>query len=192
MITKLAILGLLSYRKKPMHGYEIKKQLEDWAVGEYSEISYGSIYYNLERMEKEGFVASENVKDSKRPERRLYSITPIGEKELRKLLRKNYFEMERFYYQFDIGVSLMPLMPKSEVLKALNKRINTIEEHLAEIRRERAELEDKLPFYVLAIFNHYLYHFEAEKKWLEELKNEVEKRESYFEDFESKKESSKN
>lgn len=175
-----------------MHGYEIKKQLEDWAVGEYSEISYGSIYYNLERMEKEGFVASENVKDSKRPERRLYSITPIGEKELRKLLRKNYFEMERFYYQFDIGVSLMPLMPKSEVLKALNKRINTIEEHLAEIRRERAELEDKLPFYVLAIFNHYLYHFEAEKKWLEELKNEVEKRESYFEDFESKKESSKN
>jgi len=183
MITKLVLLGILSYSKKPMHGYEIKKQLEEWAVGEYSRISYGSIYYNLERMEKEGLVTSKSVKNSRRPERRLYSITEKGKKELLKLLRKNYFEIERPYYSFDIGVCMMPLMQREEVLKALNKRIRMAKEHIDELREEKAQLEGKVPFFVLAVFDHYVYHLEAEKKWLENLKKEVEERRNYFEDF---------
>lgn len=189
MLSKLILLGVLSHSKKPMYGYEIKKQLEEWAVGEYSQISYGSIYYNLERMEREGLVTGEVVKNSKRPERKLYSITEKGKVEFMKLLRKNYFEIERVYYPFDVGVAMMPALSKEEVIKALDKRIRHTEKHIEMGSKEKAELEGKLPFFALAIFDHYLYHFEAEKKWLENLKKEVEKekREGYFEDFETSK-----
>ena len=184
MMSKLVILGVLSYGNKPMHGYEIKKRLEEWAVGEYAEVSYGSIYYNLERMEKEGLVTAKSVKDSKRPERKLYRLTRKGKAELRRLLRRNYFEIERVYYPFDIGVTMMSLMSRRTVLRALKKRIRFTEEHIEELRREKAELQGKIPFFALAVFDHYLYHLEAEKKWLENLKEEVERRENYFEDFE--------
>jgi len=70
------------------------------------------------------------------------------------------------------------------VLRALKKRIRFTEEHIEELRREKAELQGKIPFFALAVFDHYLYHLEAEKKWLENLKEEVERRENYFEDFE--------
>jgi len=185
MITRLVLLGILFIRKEPMHGYEIKRQLEEWAVGEYARISYGSIYYNLEKMEKEGLVASKSVKNSGRPERRLYSITERGKEELMRLLRKNYFETERPYYRFDVGVSLMALMPREEVLKALAKRIKIAERHIKELLKAKAELEGKVPFFVSAIIDHYLLHLEAEKKWLENLKKEVERRRSYFEDIKS-------
>lgn len=180
-MARLIILGILS--SKPMHGYEIKKQLEEWAVEEYVQISYGSIYYNLERMEKEGLVRGESVKNSRRPERRLYSITERGREELAKLLRRNYFEVEREYYPFDVGVSLMPLMPREEVLEALEKRIRVAEEHLEELRREKEQMKGRIPFFALAVIDHYLYHLEAEKRWLEELRGEVKRRKNYLEDF---------
>ena len=188
MIARLVILGVLRYAGRPMHGYEIKKKLEEWAIGEYAQFSYGSIYYNLERMEKEGLVESKVVKNSRRPERKLYSLTDRGEEELIRLLRKNYFEVERIYYPFDVGVSLMPLLPWEEVLEALKVRIRIAKEHIEGLRREKAEFQGKIPFFALAIFDHYIYHFEAEKKWLEELKREVEKRKDYFEDLQTGRE----
>jgi len=183
MSTKLALLGILCDAKKPMYGYEIKKLMKEWNIAEYAKISYGSIYYNLERMEKDGLVKGKTVRNGKQPERRLYSVTEKGEAELMKLLRKNYSEIERSYYPFDIGVSLMWLLPKDEVIKALEKRIQIEEECIEMLHKEKAELQSKIPFFSLSIFDHYLYHFEAEKKWLKELKKEVKKRKSYFEDF---------
>ena len=175
MVVRLILLGILSHNRRPIHGYDIKSKLKEWAVGEYAPLSYGSIYYNLERMENEGLVTSRVVKNGKRPERKLYSITEKGESELMSLLRKNYFEIERPFYPFDIGVSMFKLMPKGEVMEALNKRIGVAKEHIDMGLREKAQLEGRIPFFALAIINHYLYHFEAEKKWLEGLMGEVEK-----------------
>lgn len=181
--TKTAILGILSYTKKPLHGYQIKKRLEEWEVAEYAEISYGSIYYNLEKMEQEGLIKGKTVKNSKRPERKLYVITEKGKKELVRLLRKNYSTIERIRDPFDIGLSFMPLLQKEEVLKALDKRIRFCKEHIRCLAKEREELEGKIPFFAIAIIDHALCHFEAEKRWLENLRKEVEKREDYFADF---------
>ena len=79
----------------------------------------------------------------------------------------------------------MPLMPREEVLKALAKRIQVAERYIKELLEEKAELKGKAPFFILAIIDHYLLHLYAEKKWLEDLKKEVEKRRSYFEDIEA-------
>ena len=96
--------------------------LEDWKISEFAEISFGSLYYNLEKMEKDGLVESRVVKNSARPERRLYSITEAGKKEFMNMLRRNYFEVERFRFSFDVGLLFMPSLPKEEAIEALNRR----------------------------------------------------------------------
>lgn len=181
-MVELIILGIICHAGRSLHGYEIKKYMRDHYVGEYAEVSYGSIYYNLGRMEKEGLIKGTSVKDTQRPERRLYQVTSKGKTRLMKLLRQNYFEMVRLYHPFDIGVSMMELMPREEVLAALEKRISTTGELLGIHRKERDKLRGKIPFYALAILEHSLHYFEAEKKWLEELKREVEVRKEWQRD----------
>jgi len=179
MVTRLILLGILAHSKKPIHGYEIKQVLKRWAVGEYANISYGSIYYNLEKMEKEGLVQSKTVRDSKRPERKLYTITNKGRKEFVRLLRKNYFEIEKIFFKFDVGVGFMPALPKKDVLEALNRRIKYVENMIEMHRKVRDKIEKTAPFFAVAILDHHLIHWEAERKWLINLKEEVEKREKF-------------
>lgn len=182
MSTRVLLLGVLSLNRKPMHGYEIKKTLKEWAVGEFTDVSYGSIYYNLEEMERDGLVESKVVKNSKRPERKLYSITKKGEAEFITLLRKIYFEVEneKILFPFDVGVCFMPVLSKKEIMEALDKRIKFIQQQLKEHYNVRKGLEGKIPFFALTILDHHLLHFEAEKRWLKNLKKEVE---IHFEEF---------
>jgi len=52
-MIELAILGLL--KERPMHGYDLRKRLKD-DFGPLANISYGSLYPALERLEKTGAI----------------------------------------------------------------------------------------------------------------------------------------
>jgi DNA-binding PadR family transcriptional regulator len=67
------ILNLL--RDKPMHGYEIISNLEEKSHGMWRP-SAGSIYPNLQLLEEQGLVVSENQDDKK-----VYSLTDKGREE---------------------------------------------------------------------------------------------------------------
>lgn len=175
-LTKLILLGLLYDFNRPIHGYEIKKIITEWSISEFSNISYGSLYYNLEKMEGDQLVESQTLKDSDRPERRIYKITEIGKKKFLEMLRKNYFVIQSIRYPFDIGVLFMPALPKKEILEAINKRIEKIESNNAMHNGLLKMLEKKIPFFSIFIIKHHLYHWKAEKEWLIALRDEVKKR----------------
>lgn len=73
--VRLAILSLLAER--PMHGYELMKEMEARSGGMYR-ASAGTIYPNLQQLEDEGLVRMETRKDGKR----VCSITDAGRKAL--------------------------------------------------------------------------------------------------------------
>lgn len=73
--VRLALLSLLA--EKPMHGYELMKEMEKRSGGVYR-ASAGTVYPNLQQLEDEGLVRSETGADSKR----VYSITDEGKAEL--------------------------------------------------------------------------------------------------------------
>src|SRR5437867_1961137 len=52
-MLELAILGLL--KELPLHGYELKKRLND-SLGQFWGVSYGSLYPALARLEKLGAI----------------------------------------------------------------------------------------------------------------------------------------
>lgn len=77
MSIKYAILGLLHY--KDMHGYNIKKHIENH-FGHMWSINYGQIYPNLKTLADDGWVVMReyNQVGEKGPQRKLYSLTEKG------------------------------------------------------------------------------------------------------------------
>jgi PadR family transcriptional regulator AphA len=73
------ILGLLS--QQPMSGYDAKQYLESlgWLVGTPS---FGAIYPALHGLLEDGLVTLQVVYYENRPPRKIYSITPAGERAL--------------------------------------------------------------------------------------------------------------
>ena len=71
---KFVILRLIS--KRPMHGYEVMKALEEESKGYYRP-SPGSVYPTLQMLEDEGYVTVEEADGKK-----IYSITEDGAKYL--------------------------------------------------------------------------------------------------------------
>ena len=67
---KFVILRLIS--KRPMHGYEVMKALEEESKGYYRP-SPGSVYPTLQMLEDEGYVTVEEADGKK-----IYSITEDG------------------------------------------------------------------------------------------------------------------
>ncbi len=74
--VRLALLSLL--KERPMHGYELMKEMEARSGGMYR-ASAGTVYPNLQQLEDEGLVRMETSKDGKR----VYSITDEGRKALK-------------------------------------------------------------------------------------------------------------
>jgi len=59
-------------------GYEIKKLFEEGAFSHFIAASYGSIYPALQNLTKQGLVTCRQQSQQKRPDKKIYSITPAG------------------------------------------------------------------------------------------------------------------
>ena len=51
-MLELAVLGLL--KERAMHGYQLKKRLAD-TLGSFWQVSYGSLYPALKRLQREAW-----------------------------------------------------------------------------------------------------------------------------------------
>ena len=70
---------LLVLKQWNLHGYLILQQLNQMG---FTNVDHATLYRELRRLEKEGFVASEWETGSSGPARRVYSITEAGERML--------------------------------------------------------------------------------------------------------------
>ena len=79
MSLRHGLLGLINY--KPMTGYEMVKEFDD-SLAFFWHASPQQMYKELDTMEKSGWLVSERVMQTEKPNKRVYSITPKGKEEL--------------------------------------------------------------------------------------------------------------
>ncbi len=77
MSVRHALLGLLSER--PKYGLQLQQEFES-RTGEVWPLNVGQVYTTLQRLERDGLVASEGLVDGPQKD---FHITPAGEAELR-------------------------------------------------------------------------------------------------------------
>jgi DNA-binding PadR family transcriptional regulator len=75
MDVKTLCLGVLTEREQT--GYEIKQHFEE-AFSHFFVAGYGSIYPALADLTRRGLVVCTSVAQEKRPDKKVYSITPLG------------------------------------------------------------------------------------------------------------------
>ena len=75
-----AILACLV--ESPCSGYDLAKRF-DGSVGYFWSATHQQIYRELSKLEEQGWITSQTIPQSKRPDKKLYQITELGEQQLK-------------------------------------------------------------------------------------------------------------
>ena len=160
-----AILGLISFGE--MSGYDLK-QFADRSIHYFFwSPAPSQIYSELRRLKQLGYVTEREVEQENRPDKRLYRITPEGEKQLQGWLelpeaapdvRKSVFLLKLF-----VGRLTSPTV----LIAQLETRRRVMEERLAQFETIEQEIKDRddwlLPYLTL---RSGLAHVHAEIEWI--------------------------
>jgi PadR family transcriptional regulator PadR len=92
--TELAILALLA--EQPLYGFEISRRIEEKTAGALR-FKLASLYPMLYDLEKRGLVKGRWETNPAGRDRRYYSLTPAGKRELKPLRR----EWRSFFHALD-------------------------------------------------------------------------------------------
>src|SRR5687768_2552684 len=110
-----------------MHPYEVAQTLRARAKHESIRLNYGSLYGEVEALEKRRLIrARETVRAGRRPERTIYEITEDGLRERADWLSELVAAPVKEYLQFEAALSLLPALPPEEALAALQQRCQTL------------------------------------------------------------------
>jgi PadR family transcriptional regulator AphA len=135
MDVRTICLGILT--RGDATGYEIKKVFEDDGYQHFVEASFGSIYPALSRLTEEGLVSVRAEAQEKRPDRKVYSITPAGRGALIGALLKPLPE-DRHRSPFVFAMLFSDLLPAPHVRRLVDGYIAQCEQKLMQLQQRGA------------------------------------------------------
>jgi DNA-binding PadR family transcriptional regulator len=160
MERQLLLLGLLL--NENMHGYQLNEKIEH-TLGFYTDLKKPTLYYTLDKLEKQGFIRPEVEQEGNRPERRVYTVTEAGRAHFFALLRDALGDFSRIYYADDIAIAFMDHLPADECRHLLIAKRQKTQTILDQLRRAVAAHSSSFA-HVIA---HHIVHLEAEIIWLD-------------------------
>ena len=123
MERKLLLLGLL--KAGEAHGYHIMEML-DIHAGFSISLKTPTAYRLLDEMMGEDWLTSREEKEGKRPVRKVYALTPEGERQFYSLLRECLGRYQPAEFHHDIGLMFMEAFEPGELAKRLKTRLSII------------------------------------------------------------------
>lgn len=165
-MLELAILGLL--KERPMHGYELRKQLGQ-KLGLFWTVSFGSLYPTLRRLEKRGAVAKVIAESPTSRRKQEYRITPTGEREFLELLEEGA-ETSAEQEKFSLRLAFFRYLRPEIRIRLLERRKAYLEDKLDEGRRSlRRASRTRADTYTVSLVRHGVDTTAADIAWLDEL-----------------------
>jgi PadR family transcriptional regulator AphA len=137
------ILGML--RKTPKSGYDLKKDL-DAVIQYFWEADISRIYRSLREMQKKGWVEYQTIIQEDSPNKKVYSLTEAGRKELQQWLAepgKSSGSNNAFLAQLHFSDAI----PIEAQLRVMEARLVSLKEEIKELenRAERFSIPVPLP-----------------------------------------------
>jgi DNA-binding PadR family transcriptional regulator len=127
----LALAVLTCLYERPMHPYEISQTLRMRATDQSVRLNFGSLYSVVAGLERRRLIrAVKTVREGRRPERTIYSITERGTTEMNEWLADLLTVPVKEYLQFEAGLALIAALPPEEVVELLRRRCEALELHL--------------------------------------------------------------
>ncbi len=157
----LLLLGLL--RRQTMHGYQLNEFIEH-NLALCTDIKKPTAYYLLDKLAREGYISviEESAPQAGRPPRRVYSITPKGERYFLELLRNDLRNYETRTLPGDIGIAFMDTLPRDEAYALLSERRAKIQRLLEETSQVSGHTGT-----LRLVIDHQVHQLQAELDWLQ-------------------------
>ena len=164
MIQKLIILGLL--KEHYSSGYDIKKFIEK-KLGIFAQPDIKSIYYPLQKMEREGLIKKRELKGQTHLKKYIYSLTTKGEKEFISICNEALKSSRRPLIDIDIPLYFLPHLSARDVLARLRLRRRFLEKVKTWLQLKLTETKE-FPPYQMLLLKHHFNLLGAEEKFVEE------------------------
>lgn len=163
-MIEMAVLGLL--KDRAMHGYELKKELTA-QLGQFWQVSYGSLYPTIRRLEKAGAVERIFPKEDVKRRKNIYRTTELGEATFRELLseRSAVSDDARFGMKLAFARYLQP----ADRVDLLERRRAYLTEWLVDARAKLRAYKERIDAYTYRLMEHGVDTKDAEVQWIEKL-----------------------
>ena len=167
MDVRTLCLGMLTFRDAS--GYDIKKQFQG-PLRHFFDASYGSLYPALNKLADEGLLQCTAELQDKRPDKKIYRITPQGRiaflDELMKLPGRDHFRSE-----FVATLLFADLLPARHLAALIDERLGTYEESMVELAARAKDSETVGQRFIMGLG---LAMYRAAHDYLEENRHLVE------------------
>ena len=170
-MLRYLLLALL--RRSPRHGYELKAAFESLLGGTWR-LNVGQVYRELGRLEADGFVENEVVSQDLLPDRKVYRLTRIGEKELTSWLSSPTSGLVRLRDDVFVKVVLQLDGPAAEALDTIWRHRESHLVAMADVQRLRDGPETDAETSLL--LDGVLFRLEADLRWLDHCESIVQAR----------------
>src|SRR6266511_2004874 len=164
-MLELAILGLL--KERAMHGYQLKKRLSD-TLGSFWQVSYGSLYPALRRLQREAAVEMIFPREQVGRRKNVYRITEKGEALFAELLERAGQEATEDS-GFSVRFAFFKYLKPETRIRLLERRRAYLEGRGSTLKDSLRTLKETIDSYTLSLMNHELAATETDIRWLDEL-----------------------
>lgn len=162
--AELALLSIIA--EGPIYGHAIQDIIAERGLRDWTNIGTSSMYYVLEKLERQGLLDSAGDSQSTGPARRQYRITPAGYGVLQTAVADLLSSPRENADGLELGLANLHVLRPSQIRLALHTYRQDLMTHLAQTREQAQQLADDTPFHVQEIFAHRAAMLEAELDWI--------------------------
>ncbi len=161
------VLGVLSLA--PVHGYDVWRYLKDH-LGAVWQLGRSQVYGLLSQMERDGLVRHERVDQANLPSRKVFSLTPEGQRAIDQWIREPVHHVRDFRLEFPTKFHFAHAC-STELARALvRNQVKICREKKANLEKTMARSPSDIERH---IFEYRIRVVDATVKWLQGLLRNV-------------------
>ena len=165
----LMLLGVLM--QEPKNAYEMKKEMEYRNIQQWIRISCPSVYKNLVKLHKSGYVDGKIVREGEMPEKTIYSINEKGEKYFLRLMEHYSEDPGKIYVDFCAFIANLHNVAPETGLQMINRLQETLAYKLNDVNAQLGNM-DGVSFYATAVINLYSQMYSLLCNWVKDFKKQ--------------------
>lgn len=165
--AELTILSLIA--EGPRYGYEIQQIIDERGLREWLTIGFSSIYYILNKLERQNMLSSQLKRDGPGPARKVYAITEAGRGVLQTAIAELLRQPRALGSGFELGlINMQALKPKQIYIVLRHHQQDLQERHgvIAKAWQRHQQETNPMPDHIRALYTHSIALMESELIWL--------------------------
>ena len=171
-ITSYAVLGLLTFEE--MSGYDLRRMANQSIGYFFWSPASSQIYAELRRLTSLGYASEREVAQERRPNKRLYQVTPEGQLVLQDWLERPEVEPDVLKSTFLLKLFFGNLSSQETLIAQIKERHRQAQERLAQFEEiEERIKEDEKFFFPYLTLRSGMANFRARLLWAEEALKEL-------------------